>query len=85
MNRILGIVIVIALLVIGFIAYSRPEFVPGNLDVTGVIYLILVLMLWTGAAYGFPEIRQNWRQALVGALFWGGVIVAIMFAYQMLS
>ena len=54
----------------------------GNPDWAMLIYLLMALLLASGAGYGFARIRGNPRAAIFGLLFWPALIVAIVLAYN---
>ncbi len=54
----------------------------SNLDWATLIYLLMALLLVSGAAYGFRRIRGSPRAAVFGVVFWAALIVAIVFAYN---
>jgi hypothetical protein len=54
----------------------------GNLDWAALVYLLMALLLVSGAAYGFRRIRGSPRAAVFGVVFWTALIVAIVFAYN---
>lgn len=85
MNRWLGVLIVAVLLAIAWVGYDRPELFPGNVDIPGLVWLVMALLLVSGAGYGFTRIRYDGGQALAGILFWFALIVAITFAYSWFS
>jgi hypothetical protein len=85
MNRWLGVILVILLLVLAWIAYDRPELFPGNTDVTGVIYMLMALLLVGGGLFGLRPTSLDRSMAIPSLLFWGGLILAIVFAYQWIN
>jgi len=54
----------------------------GNVDWATITYLVMALLLASGAGYGFRRIRGSPRAALFGAVFWAALIVAIVLAYN---
>lgn len=85
MNRWLGVALVILLLILGWIAYDRPQLFPGNADITGVIYMLMALLLVGGGLFGLRPTSLDRSQAIPALLFWGGLILAIVFAYQWIN
>lgn len=81
MSREIGLAIVIVLLAVVGVAVARPDLVPGDVDVPRLVYLLMALMLASGASYGFWRFREDGGRALMGIIFWGVLIVAITFAY----
>jgi hypothetical protein len=81
MNRWVGALIVVALLAVGFAGYSRPDWF-GGLDMPGIVWGIMALLLVTGAGWGFQRFRSDGGMALAGILFWAALIVALTFAYS---
>jgi hypothetical protein len=81
-----GLAVVVALLAIGFIAYARPDLLPvSGVDLPWLIYLLLALLLVAGAGYGFRRLRFDRGNAVIAALFWGALIVAIAVGYSVLN
>lgn len=81
MKNWVGLAVVAVLLVIGWIGYDRPELFPNNIDVARLVYLLMALLLVTGAGFGFWRLRQDRGRALGGILFWAALIAAITFGY----
>jgi hypothetical protein len=81
MNRWLGLFLVAALLVLAWIGYDRPDLIPGALDLPRAIYLVMALLLVSGAAYGFWRFRIDGGRALASILFWAALIVALTLGY----
>lgn len=82
MNRWAGLAVVGALLVVAWLGFSRPELFPGALDVPQLVYLLMALLLVSGAGYGFSRIRFDGGRALISILFWFALIAAIMLIYS---
>lgn len=85
MNRIVGVLIVVALLLVAWLGYDQPELFPGNLDVPRLVWLIMALLLVSGAGWGFWRFRYDSGRALAGIVFWGVLIVAITLVYALLN
>lgn len=83
--RWVGLVFVIALLVVGWVGYNNPELFPGNMDIPGIVWAIMALMLVSGAGFGFRRIRHNPASALAALALWAAVIVAIVVAYPLFN
>jgi asparagine N-glycosylation enzyme membrane subunit Stt3 len=85
MNRAVGLVIVAALLVVAWLGYDRPELFPGRTDIPQLVWLIMALMLVSGAGFGFWRFREDSGRALAGIVFWAVLIVAITLAYPLFN
>jgi hypothetical protein len=85
MNRTLGLVLIAALLGVAWLGYSQPQLFPGNLDVPGLVWAIMALLLVSGAGYGFARFKRDRGVALAGAVFWSLLIVAITLAYPLFN
>lgn len=79
-----GLALVIALLVLGWLGYDRPELFPGGFGarMPELVWLAMALLLVSGAGYGFWRFRFDTRRAVLGVLFWTGLIAAIVLAYE---
>ncbi len=73
------------LMVVGWLGYDRPELFPGNLDVPNLVWLLMALLLVSGAGWGFWRFRYDGGQALAGLVFWAALIIAITFAYAAIN
>jgi len=82
MNRWLGLAIVALLLVVAWLGFSQPQMFPGDLDVPRLVYLLMALLLVSGAGWGFWRIRMQPGAALAGAVFWAALIVVIAMIYS---
>jgi uncharacterized membrane protein len=83
--RWLGVALVVALLALGWVAYNHENDRVLGLyggDMSQLVYLALVLLLVSGAGYGFRRIRYDAGRAAFAIVFWGGLCVLIMLAYQ---
>lgn len=87
MKSLLGLVLVAALLALGWFAYNAEGDFLGRdgRDMTQLVYLVMWLLLATGAGYGFSRFRLDGGRALAGLAFWAVLIVALVFGYQMLN
>ncbi|MDX2277492.1 MAG: hypothetical protein NW206_18750 [Hyphomonadaceae bacterium] len=85
MNRWVGVGVVVALLLVGLAGYLRPDLFPGQLDTPRLIYLLMTLLLVTGAAFGFRHLKVDGRQALRNIAAWLGLIAVIGLAYVWLN
>jgi hypothetical protein len=81
MNRWVGVGVVIALLLIGFVAYTRPEMFPARFDTPRLIYLLMALLLVSGAAYGFRRLQTDRRTVFTSAVVWLALIAVIALVY----
>jgi asparagine N-glycosylation enzyme membrane subunit Stt3 len=84
-NRWVGAAVVALLLIVAWIGYDRPELFPGNLDVPQLVWLIMALLLVSGAGVGFWRFRYDGGRALAGLLFWAALIVALVWGYTFFS
>jgi hypothetical protein len=85
MNRWIGVAVVVGLLLIGWAAYVRPELFPDGLDMPRLIYLLMALLLVTGAAYGFRRLQFDRRRAFTNLVAWLGLIAVIALVYVWLK
>lgn len=87
MNRWLPVALIVVLIVLAFALYTRRD-VIGGVDtwmISEAIWLILALVLVSGAAYGFARFRFDKRMALLGAVFWIALFAAVVVAYQLFN
>jgi hypothetical protein len=82
MNRWLGVALVVLLLAVAVIGAMRPDLFPPGVDIPRLVWLVMALLLVSGAGWGFWRFRLDGGQALAGILFWAALIVAITFAYS---
>lgn len=82
MSRWVGLVVVVVLLVVAWIGFFYPQAMPGNLDVPQLVYLLMALLLVSGAGLGFRRIRMEPGAALAGVVFWAALIVLIVMVYS---
>ena len=85
MKAWVGVAVVAVLLAVGWFGYARPELFPGNIDVARLVYLVMALMLVSGAGYGFWRLRYDRKRALMSLLFWAALIAAIVLGYSLLN
>ncbi len=85
MSRVLGLIVIGALLAVAWVGYDRPELFPMNLDVPRLVWLIMALLLVSGAGWGFWRFRVDGGRALVGLAFWGALVVALVFGYSIFN
>ena len=80
-----GLALVVVLLVVGFAAFAYPNLFPGEFgaQLPRAIYLVLALLLVTGAGFGFARVRAEKSRILPAILFWTGAILLIMFLYNL--
>jgi len=78
---LLGVVAV--LLVLVFVAYDRPQLVPGGYaeELPQLVYLVMALLLVSGAGFGFARFRYDGGKALAGIVFWAAAIALLTLAY----
>jgi hypothetical protein len=82
MNRWLGLGIVVVLLIVAWIGFFQPQVFPGNLDVPRLVYLLMALMLVSGAGWGFARTRMQPGAAVAGIVFWAALIVVTVMVYS---
>lgn len=82
MSHWIGLAVVVVLLIVAWIGYFHPETVPGDLDVPRLAYLLMALMLVSGAGWGFARIRLQPGAAIAGVVFWAALIVVIVMVYS---
>jgi hypothetical protein len=85
--RWLGIVFVLALLALGWIAYDQdrgPFGLSGDMTLE-LVWMIMALLLVSGAGYGFQRFRGEPRAAIAGALFWAGAAVVLILFYRIFN
>lgn len=82
--RWIGLALVAALLLTAFAAYMNPALFPADIGyrLPQLIWLVLALVLVSGAGYGFMQIRSDRRMILPAILFWGSAIFLIIFLYN---
>jgi hypothetical protein len=84
-NRWVGLAVVAVLLVVGWLGYFRPELFPGQIDMAQLSYLLMALLLVSGAGYGFQRFRLEGGRVLVSLLFWAALIAGIAFVYTLFN
>jgi len=82
-GRWIAVGVVVAMIAIAIAAMERPEWFPGGVDVARMTWLLLALLLVSGAAYGFPEFRRSGRSAVLSLVIWAAIILAIVGLYQL--
>jgi len=86
MSRALpGIVLVLGLVALAVVASERPDWFPANLDVPRLVYLLMALLLVTGAGYSFYRFRHDGMRAVAGLLIWALLIGAIVATYTLFN
>ncbi len=86
MSRALpGIMLVLGLVALAIVASERPDWFPENLDVPRLVYLLMALLLVTGAGYGFYRVPRDGARAIVSLAIWALIIGAIVTAYTLLN
>jgi hypothetical protein len=87
MMRALVVAASLALLIIGWFAFQDDRGVLGlSGDMTlQLVYLLMVLLLVSGAGYGFRRIRNQPGVAIAGALFWAGAAVVLVLLYRIFT
>lgn len=85
MNRWIAILVVVVMVAIAIAAMERPDFFPGGVDAARLIWLLLALLLVSGAAYGFREFRRSGRTAIASLLIWAAIILAIVGLYNVFN
>lgn len=83
MSRELGLAVVIVLLAVAAVGVARPDIFPGDVDIPQLVYLLMALLLVSGAGYGFWRFRDDGGRALGGIVFWAVLIVAITLIYPL--
>jgi hypothetical protein len=82
MNRWVGVAIVLVLLVVAWIGFFQPQMIPGGVALPQLAYLMMALLLVSGAGWGFWRIRLSPGAALAGVVFWAALIVLLMMVYS---
>lgn len=54
----------------------------GNFDWATLIYLLMALLLVTGAGWGAQRYRGSSRMMTIGIIFWAALIALIVIAYN---
>jgi hypothetical protein len=85
--RWVGLAFVIIAFVVGWVAYADPALFPGNVGdrLPRLIYLVMFLLLATGAAYGFTRLRADRRRIIPAILLWTGAFLLIIFLYSIFA
>ncbi len=82
MNRWVGLIVVFALLAVGWVGFFYPQALPGEFDVPRLVWLLMALMLVTGTGWGFTRIRMQPGAVVAGVVFWTALIVLIVMVYS---
>lgn len=85
MNNWVGLGVVAVLLAAAWVGYDQPQLFPGNVDVPRLVYLLMALLLVSGAGYGFWRLRRDRGRAIASLLIWAALIAAISFGYILLN
>jgi hypothetical protein len=80
-----GVVVVLALVALAIAASERPDWFPAGLDVPRLVYLLMALLLVSGAGYSFYRFRHDAPRAIVGLVIWALLIGAIVLVYTLLN
>jgi hypothetical protein len=72
----------VLLLALAWLGVARPDLFPGAAEAPQFAYLLMALLLVSGAAWGFARIRMAPAAALAGAVFWAAFIVLLMLVYS---
>lgn len=84
-----GIVLVLGLVALAIVASERPDWFPENLDLPRLVYLLMALLLVTGAGYGFYRFRDDGAhpgaRPIVSLAIWALIFGAIVTAYTLLN
>lgn len=83
MIRWVSLALVVVLLVVAWLAFTRPEMFPGPVSVLDVTYMLLVLLLVAGANAGF--VLRDRGMAFLGLLIWPALILALMALYNLFN
>lgn len=54
----------------------------SGVDWSQLVYLLMALLLVSGAGYGFHRFRHDSRNALFGVVIWAALIVVIVMVYS---
>lgn len=82
MSRWVGLGVVVVLLIVAWIGFFYPQTMPGNVDVPRLVYLLMALLLVSGAGWGFSRVRLQPGAVIAGVVFWAALIVLIMMVYS---
>jgi hypothetical protein len=82
MSRWLGLAVVALLLIVAAVGFFQPQMFPAGFDAPRLAYLLMALLLATGAGWGFWRIRMEPRAALAGVVFWAALIVVLVMVYS---
>lgn len=82
-NRWLALAFVALLLVVIWIGVER--YAPGGIDTARLVYLVMALLVVSGAGFGFRRIRFDRASAVAGVLFWGAAIALLVVGYNLFN
>ncbi len=82
MNRWIGVAVVVLLLIVAWIGFFQPQMFPVGFDVPQLVYLLMALLLVSGAGWGFWRIRMEPGAAIAGVVFWAALIVVLVMVYS---
>ncbi len=82
MTRWVGLGVVVVLLVVAWIGFFYPQTIPVGFDVPQLVFLLMALLLVSGAGWGFRRIRMEPGAAIAGVVFWAALIVLIVMVYS---
>ncbi|MGE3789674.1 MAG: hypothetical protein AB7H66_04635 [Hyphomonadaceae bacterium] len=54
----------------------------GDFNWASLVYLLMALLLVTGAGWGFQRYRRDGRIVILAVVFWTALIVLIVVAYN---
>jgi hypothetical protein len=54
----------------------------GNFDWAQLTYLLMALLLVSGAGYGFARLRHSPRLIMISIVFWAALIALIVVVYN---
>lgn len=85
--RWVGLGVVVFLLAIAFFALNTPGRVAGvsTSAIAQIAWLLMALLLVSGAAHGFWRFRYDGKRALAGIVFWALAFVAVVLGYQLFN
>jgi len=72
----------VVLLAVAAIGFFQPQMFPTGMDVPQLAYLLMALLLVSGAGWGFWRIRMEPGAAIAGAVFWAALIVVVVMIYS---
>ena len=57
----------------------------NGFDWPQLVWLLMALLLVSGAGYGFRRFRFDGRNALIGLVFWGAAVGLIVWLYMVFN